>query len=107
MNDKLISANKLMNHINNSIEEMTKVGVAINRDSLWRLINYAIEAAPTIDAEVVRCKDCKYNTLSVCYKNRITGKEEWYKVCEKNVEIEIKDDWFCANGERKESEGEE
>jgi hypothetical protein len=54
MSDRLISANKLMNYINGSIEEMTKVGVAIDGEYLWGLINYAIENAPTVDAELVK-----------------------------------------------------
>ena len=61
MSDKLISANKLMEYIYGSIEAMTKVGVAVDGEYLWGLINYAIEDAPTIDAEpVIRCKDCEY-----------------------------------------------
>ena len=43
-----------------------------------------IADAPTIDAvEVVRCKDCKY------FKTRLCENEDNY------------DDWFCADGERK------
>lgn len=54
MSDKLISANKLMEYINGSIEAMTKVGVAVDGEYLWGLINYALEDAPTIEAEPVR-----------------------------------------------------
>ena len=43
-----------------------------------------IDKAPTIDAvPVVRCKDCKYS------KTRLCENEDNY------------DDWFCADGERK------
>ena len=43
-----------------------------------------IDRAPTIDAvPVVRCKDCKY------FKTRLCENEDNY------------DDWFCADGERK------
>ena len=43
-----------------------------------------IEDAPTVDAVVVtRCKDCKY------FKTRLCENEDNY------------DDWFCADGERK------
>ena len=43
-----------------------------------------ISEAPTIDAvPVVRCKDCKY------FETRLCENEDNY------------DDWFCADGERK------
>ena len=46
-----------------------------------------LDAAPTIDAvPVVRCKDCKY------FKTRLCENEDNY------------DDWFCADGERKEND---
>jgi hypothetical protein len=63
MSDRLISANKLMDYINGSIKAMTDVGVAIDGEYLWGLINYAIENASTINSESVvrlRCKDCKF-----------------------------------------------
>ena len=48
----------------------------------------AIRAAPTVDAvPVVRCKDCKY------FKTRLCENEDNY------------DDWFCADGERKDGDG--
>ena len=63
MSDKLISANKLKDYINNSINAMTKVGVAVDGEYLWGLINDAIENAPAIDTvDLVRCKDCQYMT---------------------------------------------
>ena len=44
-----------------------------------------LEDMPTMDAvEIVRCKDCKY------FKTRLCENEDNY------------DDWFCADGERKE-----
>ena len=47
-----------------------------------------IASAPTIDAvPVVRCKDCKY------FKTRLCENEDNY------------DDWFCADGERKDGDG--
>lgn len=47
-----------------------------------------VEDAPTIDAvEVVRCGECIHaNTVGFCTKN----------------ELFIDDDWFCADGERRE-----
>ena len=47
-----------------------------------------IKNAPTVDAvKVVRCKDCKY------FKTRLCENEDNY------------DDWFCADGERKDGDG--
>ena len=47
-----------------------------------------IDRAPTVDAvPVVRCKDCKY------FKTRLCENEDNY------------DDWFCADGERKDGNG--
>ena len=43
-----------------------------------------IKSAPTVDAvPVIRCKDCKY------FQTRLCENEDSY------------DDWFCADGERK------
>lgn len=41
--------------------------------------------------DLVQCKDCKYN-----YANMIPGG----KGCQRNVYIEVDDNFFCANGER-------
>ena len=92
MSDRLISANELMNYINGSIKAMTKIGVAVDGEYLWGLINYAIEDAPTVDAvEVVRCKDCRFryqDGANFC----LLG-----SMC-------MSDEWFCADGERREDE---
>ena len=57
----------------------------------YNLTNYAtliLREAPTVDAvEVVRCKDCKY------FKTWLCQNEDSY------------DDWFCADGERKDGDG--
>ena len=59
-------------------------------------IDIAIKALE--QPEIVRCKDCKHrdettedcaNVDSVCYRNGY-----------------IKEDWFCADGERKDGDGE-
>ena len=47
------------------------------------------------DQEIVRCKDCKYQV----------DRGRKYKECDKHF-LWAKDDWFCADGERKKSEGE-
>lgn len=44
------------------------------------------------DKSQVRCKDCRYN-----YANMIPNG----KGCQRNVYIEVDDNFFCADGERK------
>lgn len=71
---------------------------------------FEIEQAPTVDAvEVVRCKDCKHRE-SVWHKDgRMKDGGYYYYYCnldtgdpfELGREAE-QDDWFCADGERKE-----
>ena len=46
----------------------------------------------TRDAEIVRCKDCKFN-----YANQIPGDED---VCQLCVELPISKEFFCAYGEK-------
>ena len=47
-----------------------------------------IEDAPTVDAvPVVRCKDCKYFKTWLCQNE------------------DNSDNWFCADGERKDGDG--
>ena len=54
------------------------------RQSVILGVAHTINARSAIDAiEIVRCKDCKY------FKTRLCENEDNY------------DDWFCADGERK------
>ena len=63
----------------------------IAHPNAYHLTNYAtliLREAPSVDAvEVVRCKDCKY------FKTRLCENEDNH------------DDWFCADGERKDGDG--
>ena len=72
-----------------AIEIVRSRGIA--HPNAYHLTNYAtliLREAPTVDAvEVVRCKDCKY------FKTRLCENEDNY------------DDWFCADGERKDDDG--
>lgn len=55
-----------------------------------------LEEAPTADVvEVVRCKDCKHREQYDCNHITLGG-----------TKCGVTDDWFCADGERKETEGE-
>lgn len=48
---RLIDANALMEDINESLSEMTRIGIAVGGDWLWAKLNDAIEHAPTIEQE--------------------------------------------------------
>ena len=68
----------------------------IAHPNAYHLTNYAtliLREAPTVDAvEVVRCRECKYHEeeeIEMVYcPNMIGG---W-----------VENEWFCANGKRKE-----
>ena len=77
----------------------------------WYCVEDMIENAPAVDAvPVVRCKDCKHRPVDHRDEyNEVTGlaiefpdyrckcqcEDGWYNWYPQ-------DDWFCANGERKE-----
>ena len=55
----------------------------------------AISEQPTVDAvQVVRCKDCQWFDANVDYYD---------SYCDKNG-ISVEEDFFCADGERKDGE---
>ena len=59
----------------------------IDYDSGVKVLEW-IEQAPTVDAvPVVRCKDCKYFKTPLCQNE------------------DNHDNWFCADGERKDGDG--
>ena len=49
MNNDLISREDLKEVINSNIEQATKVGILVDADYLWQLLNYAIDNAPTVE----------------------------------------------------------
>lgn len=55
----------------------------------------AIENAPTIESELIRCKDCKYWYDAPA--------SDGYNSCEKDALIRHKD-FYCAEAERKEAD---
>lgn len=48
---RLIDVDTMMEDIENSIDEMTNVGIMVDRDWLWAKLHDAIENAPTIEPE--------------------------------------------------------
>ena len=72
-------------------------------------IDAIVESAPTVDAvEVVRCKDCIHKPTGSGVNHDITFPEQDYRCpcrCEDYWYSWMPyDDWFCANGERREDE---
>ena len=58
---------------------------------------FAIACAPTIDTvPIVRCDECKHRDVD--------GDNVRFNVCELNHNKVQSDDWFCADGERKEED---
>jgi hypothetical protein len=53
-----------------------------------------IKQLPPIQPDIVRCKDCKHRYVD--------GDNVRYNACELNHNNVQSDDWFCADGERRE-----
>ena len=75
------------------VECIHKVGVDVNKEELVKALSYDRDqynkGYADRDAEIVRCKDCKYaDETAMC------GYVTWYN----------KEDDFCSRGERKEDE---
>lgn len=82
--EKLIDANDLLNAIRDDHN--------INGTNFARIRRH-IESATTVDAvEVVRCKDCKYHE----------DEEIGMVYCPNALGGWVGENWFCADGERKE-----
>ena len=101
---RLIDADKLISSLNWLVES----GMTGNKTKA--VIKLAIQTAdgqPTVDAEpVVRCKDCIHKPRGTRNKHDMEFPDEicpcqcddyWYSWMPY-------DDWFCANGERREDE---
>ena len=92
----------IVDETNKTVEEyiyksILNVGVDVDRNELIRALRYdreqyekgyrdGMEAAKETMVEVVRCKDCISRESCVLY------------------EMDEDDDWFCADGERRDSE---
>jgi hypothetical protein len=73
-------------------------------DTYWDDVIERVDSLPTVDAvAVVRCKDCKYRLhlgptehypeTYVCRIDNVSGTRKAYR-----------DEWFCADGERRTDE---
>lgn len=91
---RLIDANALSRNIeaDHIVAKAMFKGIDIPLDATFGVIDYDIKSAPTIDAvEVVRCKDCMHKT------DLLKG----IHACAVLM-IKVHDDFYCANGKRKE-----
>lgn len=75
--------------------------ILIEKDKALEHISYdeewteeCINALPTI--EIVRCRECKHRFVD--------GENVRFNVCELNHNKVQADDWFCADGKRREDD---
>lgn len=102
---RLKDVDALHEYICSSIDEMTKIGVVVDGEYLWGLINDGIKNAPSIN--LVHCGECKY-----CEKYESMEGMEY--ICGRiwcspydwadRPYFYVSLDSFCSYGERKESE---
>ena len=73
----------------------------------WKSVEEMIEYAPAVDAvSVVRCKDCKYRIVNEHYGEK--GYMALKAICKEDTGDPFQlgrnaedDDWYCADGERR------
>ena len=93
---RLVDADKLLQADENS-DKILVLGSGKTLEIAYALIKKKIEMAPTVDAvPVVRCKDCKH------HENEEIG----MVYCPNAIGGWVGENWFCADGERKENEDE-
>ena len=87
-----------------------QVGVNVDKDELIKALKFDREQYEKgwndRDAEIVRCKDCKHKPTGSGVNHDIEFPEQDYRCpcrCEDYWYSWMPDDdWFCANGERRE-----
>lgn len=95
---RLIDADALIEDIKTKLWDWDTVDGITSSTVLKQTIT-DIGNAPIVDAvPVVRCKDCQHCEYA---SNRIPTEQAW--VCYK-LGIDVVQDWFCADGERKDDE---
>ena len=60
-----VSRNWIRQDISDSLNQMTKIGIAVDSEWLWEKINDALDNAPSVtpkagQTEIVLCKDCEH-----------------------------------------------
>lgn len=83
------------------IYELSRFAGLLHDDTITRLQMVAMKL-PSAQPEIIRCKDCKHRpTYPEAYGAEINGK--WCYWCEL-IHSWKPDDWFCADGERREQD---
>lgn len=91
---RLIDADAILQADENS-DKMLVLGSGKSLVMAYALIKKKVENAPTVDAvPVVRCKDCKH------HENEEIG----MVYCPNQIGGWVGENWFCADGERKDDE---
>lgn len=91
---RLVDADKLLQADENS-DKILVLGSGKALEIAYALIKKKVENAPTVDAvPVVRCKDCKH------HENEEIG----MVYCPNAIGGWVGENWFCADGERKDNE---
>ena len=105
--DDLISRQAAIDAIGKASDELyenIKKGATFPQRQWFDGMAYAqsiLENLPSAQQEIIRCKDCKYSYAMITAKSK-DGQERWIRFCDKHKNWYPKDDWFCADGERKE-----
>lgn len=91
---RLIDADAILQADENS-DKILVLGSGKTLEIAYALMKKKVENAPTVDAvPVVRCKDCKH------HENEEIG----MVYCPNAIGGWVGENWFCANGERKDDE---
>lgn len=98
--------------INSEIEQATEVGIAVDTDYLWSLLNYAIDNAPTIETPTIYefkgCDNCELERPQGEWIDTGDMQEYWAEEYQCSI-CEAKDHWhnYCPNCGAKMKGGEE
>lgn len=97
--DDLISRQAVKELAHNQMREKY-CGMALKkqRDFYIKLADSIIDLLPTIQPEIVRCKDCKYWHSGSCeYPEHVVNSQDYYV-----GDIETEAEYFCGYAERRE-----
>ena len=101
----------IMSKMNTSIEgaiykAVQNVGVNVDKEELLKALRYDRDqyqkGYKDRDDEIVRCKDCKHRTMRICNNIELW---ECNHIRYELVKCGVTDDWYCADGERRDDDG--
>ena len=74
---------------------------------MWGEVLTTVNIQPYIELDLVTCAECRYCTLDIVVQRRTDGYEKTVNLCRNPKHFEewsVPKDWYCADGERRESE---